>query len=505
MFARISRSLLSFAVASAGFAMTGSAATLLVDDDAVQCPTRTHASIQLAVNAATPGDTIDVCPGTYPAFGVPSNKTPITIQSTTGPAQTFIRGYANGCYGILIGSSGDTSGVTIDGFDIATLATVSNGCDWGAIATTFGMRHFNLTLRNNVVHDILAPGAFSCSGSWGIFGFGLNNVHDALIEDNVFHDITNVGCVPAGAGTLKINPWSSAVQTIFASGADSGYGTDSIVIQNNVIESATGFNALGVRIKRSQNFAILDNTLANLANADGTTTYPSRSRAFHPQGQGASGAPGPMVAAIRGDVMGNTFGASLGVVFEVTDATTVTNNDMSGVTMTHAVFASSDSNYVCNNVLNPAANWVVSDGSNPPSTGNTFPGGSAFAGNAWCARQIRIDLRPNQADNKVNTNSKQLVPLAILGSVDFNPCTEVDIASITVHGATPVGTRFDCGDVDGDGFDDFTVYFRARDFTKPTAAECADPAATVTLDGYLLTGEPITGDDFVDWIGPDCP
>jgi parallel beta-helix repeat protein len=38
---------------------------ILVDDDRVQCPNADFTSIQAAVNAARPGDTIRVCPGTY--------------------------------------------------------------------------------------------------------------------------------------------------------------------------------------------------------------------------------------------------------------------------------------------------------------------------------------------------------------------------------------------------------------------------------------------------------
>ena len=41
------------------------AAELKVDDDQVQCPTAPYTSIQAAVNAAAPGDTVKVCPGTY--------------------------------------------------------------------------------------------------------------------------------------------------------------------------------------------------------------------------------------------------------------------------------------------------------------------------------------------------------------------------------------------------------------------------------------------------------
>ncbi len=40
-------------------------ATLSVDDDGVDCPAAPYSSIQAAVDAASPGDTIAVCPGTY--------------------------------------------------------------------------------------------------------------------------------------------------------------------------------------------------------------------------------------------------------------------------------------------------------------------------------------------------------------------------------------------------------------------------------------------------------
>ena len=45
---------------------TSRAATLMVDDDKVQCPMAQYTTIQAAVNAAQPGDVIRVCPGTYP-------------------------------------------------------------------------------------------------------------------------------------------------------------------------------------------------------------------------------------------------------------------------------------------------------------------------------------------------------------------------------------------------------------------------------------------------------
>jgi len=58
-------------------------ATLLVDDDLVQCPTAQFTSIQAAVTAAAPGDHIDVCPGTYnEQVTIPAGKDNIRLRST---------------------------------------------------------------------------------------------------------------------------------------------------------------------------------------------------------------------------------------------------------------------------------------------------------------------------------------------------------------------------------------------------------------------------------------
>ena len=52
-------------LATPGARPSKAAATRLVDDDNTQCPTATYATIQAAVNAAAPGDTIKVCAGNY--------------------------------------------------------------------------------------------------------------------------------------------------------------------------------------------------------------------------------------------------------------------------------------------------------------------------------------------------------------------------------------------------------------------------------------------------------
>ena len=95
----------------------------------------------------------------------------------------------------------------------------------------------------------------------------------------------------------------------------------------------------------------------------------------------------------------------------------------------------------------------------------------------------------------------QKPPVAILGAEGFDPTSEVDIESILAHGASPSSTRFDEDDVNGDGYLDLVVYFRARDLDDPSAEECGNPAAVFTLEGSLISGGGFVGTDSVTWLG----
>lgn len=135
----------------------------------------------------------------------------------------------------------------------------------------------------------------------------------------------------------------------------------------------------------------------------------------------------------------------------------------------------------------------------------TFPAGVYFwAHYVLLTPTLDIDVRPANADNQINTNAKQLVPIAILSTETFDAPSEVELESTEVRGSTVSPTRFDIDDVNGDGFDDLVVYVRARDLRKPTAEECADTDATILVSGFLVSGEAWAGQDSVRWLGPDC-
>jgi hypothetical protein len=79
-----SRSLAALALVSGSvvFASAAQAATLAVDDDGVECPAAAYSSIQAAVDAARPGDTIAVCPGDYAEGTGAIGSNGLTIQKS---------------------------------------------------------------------------------------------------------------------------------------------------------------------------------------------------------------------------------------------------------------------------------------------------------------------------------------------------------------------------------------------------------------------------------------
>jgi nitrous oxidase accessory protein NosD len=69
-------------VGPAAASSTSSSPMLIVDDDGANCPNAQFTSVQAAVTAAMPGDTIKVCPGTYvEQVTIPAGKDNLTLFS----------------------------------------------------------------------------------------------------------------------------------------------------------------------------------------------------------------------------------------------------------------------------------------------------------------------------------------------------------------------------------------------------------------------------------------
>jgi hypothetical protein len=162
------------------------AATLVVDDDgfgsAASCNAGTvaYTTIQSAVDAAAPGDTIKVCPGTYaesvsvstaglnlvgPYVGVSAKACPDRLDTAT------VQGGAGNGFTL------DADDVTVDGFRIG-------GSDAYGIETSED--HAGYAIRNNVIEDNASGIYLNASGD------SLSRVKRNCLRDNnvTYNDVT---------------------------------------------------------------------------------------------------------------------------------------------------------------------------------------------------------------------------------------------------------------------------------------------------------------------------
>ena len=133
---------------------------------------------------------------------------------------------------------------------------------------------------------------------------------------------------------------------------------------------------------------------------------------------------------------------------------------------------------------------------------------------------IHIDIKPNSCPNPINTKSKGVLPLAILGTEDFD-VTQIDLSSIRLEGiksqrfsfnkdiATPfVGDKeneFDCVSSGPDGYLDLSIKFKTqkviRNIEKNLGQKLQDgDILLLSLSANLLKefgGTSIQGSDIV--------
>lgn len=111
-----------------------------------------------------------------------------------------------------------------------------------------------------------------------------------------------------------------------------------------------------------------------------------------------------------------------------------------------------------------------------------------------CTIQVGIDIKPGSDPNCFNSDGHGVIPVAILGSADFDVST-VDPFSVSLDGAgvRVKGKSGNAGaleDVNGDGFQDLVV--QIIDENGYTTGD-----TTATLNGLTYDGVPIIGSDTI--------
>jgi hypothetical protein len=123
-----------------------------------------------------------------------------------------------------------------------------------------------------------------------------------------------------------------------------------------------------------------------------------------------------------------------------------------------------------------------------------------------------IDIKPQSCPNPLNVNSGGLLPVAVLGSQDFD-VTEIDVSSIrlldvapkrsnmedvaTPHEPNGYQSHDDCNDYGPDGFADLTLKFDKKDIVEALGEVDDGDVLVFELTGTLSDGTQFTGEDVV--------
>jgi len=186
------------------------AATLVVDDN-MACPGAAYATIQAAITAASPGDTIQVCAGTYPEGPGPLNiNKSLVFRGAQAGVDARTRSGAESVITDPFGTSVAADNVVLDGFTVqgGTLTYTGYGIwlnpgdDGTQILNNIiqdniaGIGLANggsaqAVIRQNLIQNNDQPGAASGSGIYTDQYVGGSIVRNVLIEENAF--ISNGG------------------------------------------------------------------------------------------------------------------------------------------------------------------------------------------------------------------------------------------------------------------------------------------------------------------------
>jgi parallel beta-helix repeat protein len=258
-------------------AIGGDKQHFVVDDDKVQCPNAAFSKIQDAVDAATPGAVIRICPGNY-AEQVAIHK-PLTIAADSG-AVLMPGTMKQNTTSLLDGTPLAAAILVTDTTDVTVEGLIVDGANNGVAECSprlFGIAFQNASGEVSQVairNFKLGTGLGGCQSGTGIFvqsgGGGVSKVE---IEKSTIHDFQKNGITADEVGTqvsvhgnvvTGIGPTSGAAQNGIQIGFGAGGAISSNTVTNNLWSPCTAVDtcaavATNILVTQSDGVEVTDN------------------------------------------------------------------------------------------------------------------------------------------------------------------------------------------------------------------------------------------------------
>jgi parallel beta-helix repeat protein len=275
-----------------------------------------YTSIQAAINAAQPGDTILVPPGTY--VGTIDITQSVTLRSMEGPEKTIIKGAPFDYYIVNI----KADNVVLDGFTV-TAPDYTGTADASGITTHLAGTKSNLRITNCIIHHIGVDDRSNVS--MGSFGINVGPVDGIEIDHNIIYDIHHAA---AGAWANGIMVW----------GNNASVPAKDVHIHDNTIYNISSpehsLDGAIILSSNTENAVVENNNIYNVRNL-GISTHPQTLNASIIRNNTFDNIKGGLGAAYRSrgphadTVTGNTFSnCDVGVlVLEAGGAPVLENNN----------------------------------------------------------------------------------------------------------------------------------------------------------------------------------